>query len=161
MTLKEMLVQEQYSWHKLKEINGDKFGASYCQLLDFLLAEGQEFTGQKLPTRYKQRMMKHCYYNAWSLVRGSKSLRYVEGKVLVRGIPFPIDHAWAIDKAGNVIDPTLQDVLGDGTPNSDGYQYFGIVFNRDELPKRYDQVFSTLQLRLIDIIEKQQLTDTR
>ncbi len=120
-------------------------GGDYWRLLDYILAHGQEFKGRELPRRYRQRELKHCYFNAWSLVRSSKALRYVEGKCASAVHFLPFDHAWAIDTNDRVVDPTLQDLDDNGRSTAGEYEYFGVVFTRDQLPRHYDETASTLQ----------------
>ncbi len=68
------------------------------------------------------RMEQHmCYKNATELVRTNKKLFYCQGLVSVYGVP--IDHAWACNERGEVIEPTLID-------KGHIIEYFGIPFSR-------------------------------
>lgn len=57
--------------------------------------------------------MGQCYGNAFLLAQRNPSLLYVEG---VAG-EYRLDHAWCIDAAGLVLDPTWRETEG---------QYFGV-----------------------------------
>jgi hypothetical protein len=57
-----------------------------------------------------------CYMNAYRAAAADRSLTYVEGWCHMGLIP--IEHAWCIDRDGQVIDPTLREASG----------YFGIPF---------------------------------
>jgi hypothetical protein len=63
---------------------------------------------------------KECYSNAYHLASSNQDLTYIEGYALMPKLGIPLEHAWCIDKANNVIDPTWK------TP---GIEYFGIPFN--------------------------------
>jgi hypothetical protein len=96
---------------------------------EFMLRNGREFQGRALPARYRRRAPKMCFYNARQLVlRSSKRLRYCEGYVLWPKLPLLIHHAWAIDEAGRVVDPTLA--------RPQDYQFFGIILETDLLRPR-------------------------
>jgi hypothetical protein len=96
-------------------------GWSYSCMEDFLLDRGQFWTPAPLPKRVKPMRPKECFFNALKLVmRRRKTLRYVEGVALSM---IATHHAWAVDAAGTVIDPTWE------TPGS---AYFGVVFDLGE-----------------------------
>jgi hypothetical protein len=82
------------------------------------LSAGQYYKGQALPKRYRRRPPKACFYNARSLARGSKRLRYCEGYAMNLELPILFGHAWALDPADRVIDPTLE--------HPENYQFYGI-----------------------------------
>jgi hypothetical protein len=69
---------------------------------------------------------KQCYANAGMLALNMPHLTYVEGQILVCGVP--IDHAWCIDEEGVVVDPTLGDA--DHTD-----EFYGVPFRTDYLLK--------------------------
>lgn len=154
--IKELIIQERDAYKMLatRAVTEGKrlIGGDYWRLLDHILIHGQPFTGQKLPSRYRRRPMKACYYNAWELVRSSKTLRYVEGKCASARLPFPFDHAWAIDSRDRVIDPTLRDNASNGQAIPDTYEYFGVIFSRDQLPNRYDELVTPLQKRVGELL---------
>lgn len=68
-----------------------------------------------------------CYMNAYRLMDSNSKMTYVEGYVNLGGLP--IQHAWCVDKNGNVIDPTLTAPVPGKTIVPIGY--FGIPFNRN------------------------------
>lgn len=75
----------------------------------FLKEEGQEFPVPKEPPPIKLGTPKECFMNAAHLViQGEDLYDYAEGYMISAGVPFPIHHAWAIDKeTGSVVDPTV------------------------------------------------------
>jgi hypothetical protein len=66
-----------------------------------------------------------CYKNSSLLAFNDHRLTYVEGTVVVFG-GVPIDHAWCVNAAGVVIDPTLTDNASD---------YYGVPFHTDYVRK--------------------------
>ena len=91
-----------------------------------LLKDGQPYHMDAQTFAGPRRKLKECYKNAASAALDDPDLTYVEGVVSVMGIP--IDHAWNVDKAGNVRDPTF--------PNGNHLGgYFGIPFKTDYLRK--------------------------
>jgi len=91
----------------------------------FVLRNGDEFEGRKLPKGYRLGTPKECFYNAAMLVLDKPGLRYVEGYVWREGLPLAIHHAWVIDAKGRVIDNTLRD--------PERCQYMGVGYIRAEL----------------------------
>jgi hypothetical protein len=92
----------------------------------FLLEKGQAFTPQKLPKGIEKGQAKLCYANASMMVAADSSLCYAEGYVLSpRTGYFPIEHAWAVDQDGRVIDNTL--------PSPEANAYYGVSFEAGEL----------------------------
>lgn len=79
------------------------FQAPYFPIERFTLAHGKVHIAQPLPPQYKRGRMKECFRNAALLATRSRLLCYAEG-IAFRYIP--IHHAWCVDKAGRVIDPT-------------------------------------------------------
>ena len=67
-----------------------------------------------------------CYKNSSLLAFNDDNLTYVEGTVDIFG-GIPIDHAWCINAAGVVIDPTLD---GDNVSG-----YYGVPFRTDYVRK--------------------------
>ena len=80
---------------------------------EVLLDRGVEWT-ERAPSPWKG-PAKFCFWNAQRLAGRRKGLRYCEG--YATGV-IPVEHAWCIDAAGRVIDPTW----------SEDYQpdYFGL-----------------------------------
>ncbi len=90
----------------------------------FIKEHAQYWTPQKLPRKYRAGVVKECFKNAFDLVMADQELTYVEG--LAFGI-IPTEHAWVIDKSGNVIDNTW---------NDPSYcVYLGIPFDFDYIAK--------------------------
>ena len=75
---------------------------------------------------------KQCYMNATHLAIDMPHLTYVEGNILMMGIP--IEHAWCVDEEGVVVDPTIAPALKDGTFDRIS-DYFGIPFRTDYVRK--------------------------
>lgn len=91
-----------------------------------ILEHGQAFaTGPDTYTG-KRGTPHHCYENATKRVLQNPDLEltYVEGYMTVHGIP--ISHAWAVDKRGVVVDPTIK-------PHPDVKGYFGVPFTNQYL----------------------------
>jgi hypothetical protein len=97
---------------------------------------GIQCKAQPLPAEYKRGIPKQCFSNATSIALDNPSLRYVEG-FAVRVIP--IHHAWLIDEAGNVIDPTWD--------RPEEGEYCGVVFDTDTLRREL------LKLKYYGILE--------
>lgn len=91
----------------------------YNTIESFLLKEGRIFKPQPLPSKYRKMPKKNCFGNAFNLVMDNSDLIYVEGYADCK-IGIPVQHAWAVDQEGNVIDPTWDD----------GLEYFGVPFDR-------------------------------
>lgn len=98
------------------------------RLHKFLLANGQAF--DTTPTTWDGPRMQQgmCFMNATHMVLEHPDLTYCEGLVTVYGIS--IDHAWVIDKAGKVIDPTLTKAPGERLG-----EYWGVPFKTEYLRK--------------------------
>lgn len=100
----------------------------YQNRYQFVLKHGRPFIRKPLPEIYETGYPKQCYGNACQLVRKyPDDLFYAEGF----GVPnrsgcFILEHAWAVDAQGNVIDPTWEPV---------GRLYFGVVFDFDYLKR--------------------------
>jgi len=103
-------------------------GASngYARLM---LALGHSFEAQPLPARFNRGTVGQCFANAGSLALNNPGLIYVEG--LADCGLFPTAHAWCIDDAGRVIDPTWRDCAN--------ASYFGIPVQWDALHEHVDQ----------------------
>ncbi|WP_313198245.1 hypothetical protein [Rhizobium sp.] len=63
---------------------------------------------------------KRCYENAASYASVRNDVNYAEGYVIDPCLPIPIEHAWLVDCAGEVVDPTLENVKE--------HVYLGVAF---------------------------------
>ena len=93
---------------------GWRFG-NYEQLV---LEYGQHFTPKPLPPDVELGEKKQCFANALWLSYGRRDLIYCEG-FASSGVA--VMHAWCVDKAGNVVDPTWSGRVAET-------EYFGIPF---------------------------------
>lgn len=67
---------------------------------------------------------KMCFMNAaQAALEYPDDLTYVEGYAFAKEGWFPMEHAWLIDKKGNIIDKTWPE----------GYNYYGIPFSNEDL----------------------------
>jgi len=85
---------------------------------DFMLTHGHAYNFGPHTFKGPRQEANNCYGNALHTAM-DKGLTYVEGKVLVHGVP--IDHAWCVDADGFVVDPTIV-YKGQVT------EYFGVPF---------------------------------
>jgi hypothetical protein len=131
------IVQERDAWKHL--------GAGAWIYHEFILRNGWGWISQPLPKQYKMQQPKNCYWNAQALVRRSKGkLWYVEGFVLCKDLPLLIQHGWAIDGRGAVVDNTLQHYVT-GESRSGQAEYYGVVwpteyFTGDSGPVMMDDI---------------------
>lgn len=63
-----------------------------------------------------------CFNNATAYAVARNDVFYAEGYAIEPGLPFPVQHAWLVDAAGEVVDPTWDD--------THEHVYFGIAFKR-------------------------------
>lgn len=76
-------------------------------LSKYLETHGQHFTPAPLPEGIDRGPVKECYKNATLLVASNPELSYVEGFGSTAALPgLVFAHAWAVTKAGVVVDPT-------------------------------------------------------
>jgi hypothetical protein len=95
------------SLNMLAKFKGDHGMAS---IEDFVLRHGKEYKRVSKPDDLPYGEAKMCYMNAFGAAWDADKYTYCEGFVLCPGcIPFPIPHAWLIDKDGNAVDNTLRD----------------------------------------------------
>src|SRR5690606_29027418 len=88
-----------------------------------LVSYGQSFIARpSAPSWLRWGVKKECYKNAAHYVLNRQDVSYAEGYAVDVGLPIPIEHAWLIDDAGMVIDPTW--------PDSSDHLYFGVVFRK-------------------------------
>ena len=84
--------------------------------------------GQARPPSVARCQPRMCFRNAAHLVIDRDDLIYVEGFYARHSFPIPMLHAWAIDEAGNIIDPTADDPCQ--------YHYLGVQFDRTVLRRQ-------------------------
>lgn len=68
---------------------------------------GDEKRGKPRPAGVGKRRSGRCFYNAHRLAE-ARGWQYAEGFAWRDSIGFPIHHAWTIDEAGEVVDPTWE-----------------------------------------------------
>lgn len=76
-----------------------------------------------LPKRTVKPESRECYFNAWKLYKRRKGLRYCEGYIGLDGCPIPVMHGWCIDKAGMILDPSVE--------QDRKTVYYGVVFKNE------------------------------
>jgi hypothetical protein len=86
-------------------------------------AYGQSYTFDASSFEGKRGTVHQCYANAGRLATDNHSLTYVEGYLLMHGVP--LEHAWCVDAKGHVIEPTITERGVGG--------YFGIPIKRSYL----------------------------
>lgn len=76
---------------------------------DFIRSEGHSFEVPDKPPQIKLMTPKECYSNATKMMlHNPEKYDYAEGFYLSSHLPFPIEHAWLVDKETHtVVDPTL------------------------------------------------------
>jgi hypothetical protein len=118
--IQELVQEERNQWKDM--------GAGSWVLHEFLLRHGRTFKSQPLPSRFKFRPQRACYWNAQEVVQNSRGrLRYAEGYVWSPELTLLILHGWAVDDSDHVIDPTLRSDVH--VSSSGKSQYFGIAFS--------------------------------
>ena len=90
-----------------------------------VLDHGKEFYFDKTTFEGPRGTAKECFRNATLAVLENPDLTYVEGYADIG--PFAIEHAWTVDEAGKVVDPTFR--LGKGNITVKGY--YGVPFTTD------------------------------
>ena len=93
---------------------------------DFMLNHGRVYKVGPHSNSLPRGEPNACYSNAGALALGLDHLTYVEGQILVCGIP--LDHAWCIDEEGAVVETTVRD------PDVVS-EYYGVPFRTDYLLK--------------------------
>jgi hypothetical protein len=101
----------------------------------FVLANGRGFKEFAPPsTKYLPwvRRPHLCFSNCLQLAVMRADLVYVEGYAIIADTGIDVEHAWCVDKAGRIYDPTW-------TANSEvGAAYFGVPFSRAYAVGRYE-----------------------
>jgi predicted ABC-type ATPase len=88
----------------------------------FILDNGQNYVVNAKTYEGPRDPMRECYKNATLAALRNKDRTYVEGYITVHGVP--IEHAWTVDKTGQVYDSTV-------TPDLGVSGYFGVPFKTD------------------------------
>lgn len=108
---------------RMRDYVGVLTGYAFRNMPDFVLRRGAVFNPAPLPEDVLWRPATFCYANASNLARTSNGrFSYAEGYALKGGRP--VLHAWCVDAAGNVVDPTWSDPRTGGI----GQAYLGVVF---------------------------------
>jgi hypothetical protein len=79
----------------------------------------------RMPKGMRKGELKACFENAALRSNPDGTYIYCEGFAMHERIAFPFLHAWLVNKAGQIIDPTLR------KPNQ--YQYLGITIPHEQL----------------------------
>jgi hypothetical protein len=113
MGIKDHLIQR---YHAFKSMGHDN------PIESFILEHGKEYALG--PKSFAKSKMKSglCYMNAATQVFENHDLTYVEGYASVYGIP--IQHAWVIDREGQIIERTMTE-----EPVDRNLEYFGVEFS--------------------------------
>ena len=88
----------------------------------FILDNGQNYIANNKTYEGPRDAIHECYKNATLAALSNKDRTYVEGYMLVHGVP--IEHAWTVDKTGQVYDSTV-------TPSLGVTGYYGVPFKQD------------------------------
>lgn len=88
----------------------------------FILKNGYPYTVNEKTYEGKRAPMHECYKNATLDVLNHPDRDYVEGYVSVHGVP--IEHAWTVDKTGQVYDSTVR-------PGQEIDGYYGVPFSSE------------------------------
>jgi hypothetical protein len=94
--------------------------------VEFMLAHGREYKVGPRSYSGPRGAPNQCYANAGALALEFPALTYVEGQILVCGLP--LDHAWCIDEQGIVVEPTIRNCEA-------VYEFYGVPFRTDYLLK--------------------------
>lgn len=88
----------------------------------------------KIISKSTDSKIKSCYYNC---MKGMypKKYKYFEGYVAMKKIPIPLEHAWLVNKKGEVIDPTLIINSPNDSDRTDS-EYFGVEIDKFWLTKK-------------------------
>jgi hypothetical protein len=71
-----------------------------------VLTMGKPYEGALRPRGMFQRTPKQCFSNTYKLVDRHPEFTYVEGYAVTHDSPLPVQHAWAVDQHGRVVDLT-------------------------------------------------------
>lgn len=96
----------------------------YKSIQRLILETGVPFLKTVKPTPFKGRP-KQCFQNCFEALWNYPELSYCEGFAIDDDLPIAISHAWLVNDALEVIDPTLND------KTSTGATYFGVIFSTE------------------------------
>lgn len=94
---------------------------------------GEAFEHHPRPEDIPAMAPQQCYRNAFLLACERPGLTYCEGIVCWTGLPVPIAHAWCINEAGKVVDPTLETASDEEGGLKGGLTYFGVRFEDEDV----------------------------
>jgi hypothetical protein len=107
----------------------------YVTPYQYILNHGREYGPRVFPKGIKKGTPRLCYMNAFDLASRNHKFKYVEG---VATNVIPVDHAWCVNEAGEVVDPTWDKTMLSGKErNAD---YFGVEI---PIPKLYEIMMLT------------------
>lgn len=129
---------------------GDRPLPRFVSVEEFVAAHGKFFgENHPLPDFVKRGEIKQCFTNSSrSFMHCGGELAYVEGIAMGKKLAFPVHHAWLVDEAGRVYDPTWTYEPGEalyfGVPFSEEYffatadreEYYGIITPGEWFNKR-------------------------
>lgn len=132
--IREAINERNKAFDCLSEMRGDPI-PKYLNLIERAVVHaGIELQGIPLPPNYARGIPKMCFQNARRLAGKRRALCYHEGFVIRRDIGFPIHHGWCVNRAGQVIDVTLE--------RPEEGEYLGVPFSFEEI-KRWRSPHST------------------
>lgn len=117
-----MLSVEEGVLDEIKVILGD-LPFPNADFVAHLKEKGQEWTAAPLPETVERGEPKACFMNATHAFLQRDDLDYCEGVGFIPSLPgFAFLHAWCVDAAGHVVDPTWD------APET--CRYYGVRFPR-------------------------------
>jgi hypothetical protein len=121
-SVEEQVAHTQQLHKLLGEISSMMHGHKITE--DFVLNHGLPYLVNEKTYAGRRATAKECFKNATQKVLANPDLHYVEGHILVHGVP--IHHAWTANETGQVYDPTLK-------PSKYVGGYIGVPFNHKYL----------------------------
>ena len=100
----------------------------YCGVEEFVLREGTPMSPPQTDPEIERGTPNECFANATHFVLNHPDHLYAEGYMMSADLPIAIHHAWAVNRAGEVIDPTLG--------WREGAAYLGVRFPTKDLLRR-------------------------
>ncbi|PGH59274.1 hypothetical protein CRT60_01175 [Azospirillum palustre] len=104
----------------IQNAHGGRRSLQWPTPMAYLLSHGQFWAPVPLPASIVHGEPTACFANAWKTVQTQPDLRYAEGYGYDPDLGIPIEHAWCIDSADRVLDPTWRDATR--------CRYFGAIF---------------------------------